>query len=214
MIKGVLWDNDGVLVDTERFFFEVNRELFREHGIELTERQFLDWYLRDNCGAWHLIPGVTQQLIDARRADRNRMYSARLAAESIAAVEGVREVLQTLAARVPMGVVTSANREHFDIIHGRLDLLRHFRFVLTADDYGATKPSPEPYLLGLERLGLRAEDCVVVEDSPRGLEAAMAAGIACIVLRHELTRDHDFAGALCVVDGMPQLLKEIESMLH
>ena len=95
-----------------------------------------------------------------------------------------------------MGVVTSANREHFDIIHRRLDLVRHFRFVLTAEDYRHTKPSPDPYLLGLKRLGLEAGQCLVVEDSPRGLEAARAAGIPCIVLRHELTLGHDFAGAL------------------
>lgn len=213
MIKGLLWDNDGVLVDTERFFFEVNRDLFREHGIELSERQFLDWYLRDNCGAWHLIDGVTPELIVARRADRDRMYSARLAAEAIAPLAGVDAVLAHLGARVPMGVVTSARRDHFNLIHGGLDLLRHFQFVLTSDDYGATKPSPEPYLRGLARLGVDARDCLVVEDSPRGLQAAKAAGIACIVLRHPLTRGHHFDGAYRVVDSMAELRAEIDALL-
>jgi HAD superfamily hydrolase (TIGR01509 family) len=213
LIKGLLWDNDGVLVDTERFFFEVNRDLFREHGIELTERQFLDWYLRDNCGAWHLIDGVTPEMIVARRADRDVMYSARLAAESIQPLAGVDAVLAHVGARVPMGVVTSARRDHFNLIHGGLDLLRHFQFVLTSDDYAATKPSPEPYLRGLERLGVNAQDCLVVEDSPRGLQAANAAGIACIVLRHPLTREHSFDGAYRVVDSMAELQAEINALL-
>ncbi len=213
MIKGVLWDNDGVLVDTERFFFEVNRDLFRAHGIELTERMFLDWYLRDNCGAWHLIDGVTPELIVARRADRDVMYSARLVAEAIGPVAGIEAVLAHVGARVPMGVVTSARRDHFELIHNGLDLVRHFQFVLTSDDYGGTKPSPEPYLRGLERLRVAAQDCLVVEDSPRGLQAANAAGIACIVLRHPLTREHRFDGAYRVVDSMAELQAEIDALL-
>ena len=213
MIKGLLWDNDGVLVDTERFFYEVNRDLFREHGIELTEQHFLDWYLRDNCGAWHLIDGVTPELIVERRAHRDAMYSARLAAEAIVPLAGVGDVLAYAGARVPMGVVTSARRDHFNVIHAKLDLVRHFQFVLTFEDYSATKPSPEPYLRGLERLGIGAQDCLVVEDSPRGLQAANAAGIACIVLRHELTRSHRFDGAYRVVDSMAELQSEIAALL-
>jgi beta-phosphoglucomutase-like phosphatase (HAD superfamily) len=89
----------------------------------------------------------------------------------------------------------------------------HFEFVLTHESYASSKPSPEPYLLGLERLQLNAADCLVVEDSPRGLQAATAAGIRCIILRNALTRGHDFPGAYRVVDTMPQLLDEIEQLM-
>lgn len=214
MLQAILWDNDGVLVDTERLFYEANRELFRPLGLELTERNFFDLYLADNCGAWHLLqPALDAERIVERRAQRDRDHARRLASERIPAIDGVAEVLASLAPRVRMGVVTSSLREHFDIIHSRLPLRPHFEFVLTQESYAHSKPSPEPYLLGLERLGVAAADALVVEDSPRGLQAAMAAGIRCIVVRGALTRGHDFAGAYRVVDSMPALLGEIEALL-
>jgi HAD superfamily hydrolase (TIGR01509 family) len=140
-------------------------------------------------------------------------YAARLAAEHIPAIDGVAEVLAALAPRLRMGVVTSANRDHFEIIHGRLGLRQYFEFVLTHESYTHGKPSPEPYLLGLARMGVGAGEALVIEDSPRGLQAATAAGIRCIILRNALTRHHDFPGAWRVVDTMAQVRAEVEALL-
>ncbi|MCY0916486.1 HAD family phosphatase [Massilia sp. H27-R4] len=215
MINGILWDNDGVLVDTERLFFAVNRDLFSEYGILLSEKNFFDWFLNDNCGAWHLLlgQGVKSNEIFKLRAERNRRFSALLNASSDLAIDQIGSVLPRFSAQVPMGIVTSSSREHFDIIHSKLDLERHFRFVLTSDDYIHSKPSPEPYFLGLQALKLPAEQCLVIEDSPRGLQAALAAGILCIVLRNHMTMQHDFDGAHRVVDTVDQLAREIALLL-
>jgi HAD superfamily hydrolase (TIGR01509 family) len=213
-IRGVLWDNDGVLVDTERLFYQANRELFQPHGVVLSERDFFNWYLADNCGAWHLLRqrGMDATLFPAMREERNRRYSELLLDAAVAPIAGVTALLSALAPHLRMGVVTSSTGHHFGLIHESLDLLRHFRFVLTAECYVNSKPSPEPYLLGLERLGLRAEECVVVEDSPRGLQAASAAGMRCIVLRNVLTRHYDFPGAWRIVDNMAALHAELASL--
>ncbi len=215
-LAGVLWDNDGVLVDTERLFYQANRELFEGLGVALTERQFFDWYLADNCGAWHLVTcmQLTNERIAALREARNVRYAQLLAAAGVGPVPGVEDVLAAWSGRLPMGVVTSSNGDHFHQIHARLGLLRHFRFALTSEDYVNSKPSPEPYLMGLERLGVPAAQCVVVEDSPRGLQAARAAGLRCIVLRHPLTRHYAFPGAWQVVDGMAQLHAALSALEH
>ncbi len=214
MLRAILWDNDGVLVDTEQLFYEANRELFLPLGLELSAQHFFDWYLADNCGAWHLLqPQLSEAQMEAERSARNVRYAARLAAEHIPAIDGVAEVLAALAPRLRMGVVTSSNRDHFDIIHGRLDLRQYFDFVLTHESYPHSKPSPDPYLLGLERMGVRADEALVIEDSPRGLQAALAAGIRCIILRNALTCHHDFPGAWRVVDTMAQVRAEVEALL-
>jgi HAD superfamily hydrolase (TIGR01509 family) len=212
-VKGMLWDNDGVLVDSEHLFYAVNRDLLGELGVALSEDDFYRWYLASNCGAWHLVEGVSDARIAQWRQERNVRYTRHLLTEGNLAMAGIGAVVQACAARVPMGIVTSANRDHFDIIHGPLDLVPHFRFVLTAEDYALTKPSPEPYLTGLARLGIAAHECLVIEDSPRGLAAASAAGMRCIVLRHRLTRQCNFDGAYRVVDSVGELARELASLL-
>jgi beta-phosphoglucomutase-like phosphatase (HAD superfamily) len=76
MIKGILWDNDGVLVNTEPLFYETNRQLFSEHDIELTQKNFVEWFLNDNCGAWHLLKqrGYGCKKIDELRQQHTLRY--------------------------------------------------------------------------------------------------------------------------------------------
>jgi len=214
MIKGILWDNDGVLVDTEKFFYQANRDLFAQFGIDLTEQHFFDWYLTDNCGAWHLLPDLTQEQIHQYRQQRDQFYTQYLQNNRQLAIPGIGELLDGLASKVAMGIVTSSKSEHFSLIHGRLDFLRHFRFVITEDMVGTSKPSPEPYLLGLDKIALPASQCLVIEDSPRGLLAAKAAGIPCIVLRNKMMFDYPFDGAYRVVDTVAELGHEINLLLR
>lgn len=215
MLKGILWDNDGVLVNTETEYFEANREVLGQHGVELTHRHFMDWFLTDNCGAWHLLheKGYDGERVAALRGQRNALYGQRLASGRPLAIPGMLDVVQSLAPRVPMGIVTSSRRDHFETIHRGLDYLPHFRFVVTEDMVRQTKPAPEPYLLGLEKLGIAARECVAVEDSPRGLQAARAAGLRCLVLRHPLFGGVGFEGAHLVLDTPAQLLHVLEQLL-
>ena len=214
MLSAILWDNDGVLVDTERFYFQANRDYLRRHGIELSEKQFLDWFLTDNCGAWHLLEagGASHEQIATWRRERNALHLELIHAADELMTPGIDTLLESLAGRVAMGIVTSATEASFSAIHARLDLLRHFQFALTAETYERSKPAPDPYLLGVARIGCPAEACLVIEDSPRGLAAAQAAGLRCIVLRSHLTRGHDFSGALRVVDSIAELGEAIEAL--
>ena len=215
MLSAILWDNDGVLVDTERFYYQANRDYLRGHGIELSEAQFFEWFLADNCGAWHLLEagGASPEQIALWRRERNALHLELIHAASELVTPGIEPLLASLAGRVEMGIVTSATQASFDAIHARHDLLRHFRFALTAETYERSKPAPDPYLLGVDRIGRPADECLVVEDSPAGLAAARAAGLRCIVLRSPLTHGHDFAGADRVVDSVAELGEAIEALL-
>lgn len=204
-VQAILWDNDGVLVDTERLFYAANRELLANLGVELTPQGFFDWYLLDNCGGWHLTGSPSAEQIERWRSERNRRYTALLQQARDLMMPGIDRLVAQLARQVRMAIVTSAYRDHFDLIHRDLPLRHHFEFILAAEDYQHSKPSPEPYLCALQRLGLAAEQCLVIEDSPRGLSAARAADLRCIVLRHPLMASHDFAGAEAVVDSVAEL---------
>jgi HAD superfamily hydrolase (TIGR01509 family) len=210
-LKAILWDNDGVLANTEHLFYQINREFFLELGIELTPQHFFDWFLKDNCGAWHLLKLPDEQ-IDVLRAERNRRYNQCLQEAHGLEFPGLNRTLSELAKSFRMGIVTSARRADFDVIHQQLNLLPHFEFVVAEGDYAKSKPDPEPYLVGLQKLGLSADQCLVIEDTPRGLQSALAAGIECIVIQNELTAGCEFRGANRVIESHQQLPSTILSI--
>ncbi|MGK5078845.1 HAD family hydrolase [Janthinobacterium sp. HLX7-2] len=214
-IQGVLWDNDGVLVNTEQLFYESNRDLLLPYGIDLTSKQFFDWFLDNNYGAWHLLLGQGHdiELVDRLRGERTRLFSERLRQAGQLAMPGIKQVLAALRPHVAMGVVTSAYEQHFRISHAATGMLGHFDFVLTREMYLESKPAPDGYQLGLQRLGLAAAHCVAVEDSPRGLRAANAAGLECIILRNHMNRGHAFDDAFCVVESIAELGEVLASFV-
>jgi HAD superfamily hydrolase (TIGR01509 family) len=179
MIEAILWDNDGVLVDTECLFFESTRRTLARIGIEFSLEQFLDLSMRQGRSAFELVAESgweEQQILDLKN-ERDLLYSEMLRTQT-RVLPGVPETLKMLQGRMRMAVVTSSQRQHFEAVHADTGLIRYFEFALTREDYRETKPSPEPYLLALERLGMKAERCLVVEDSERGLAAARPVGSA------------------------------------
>jgi HAD superfamily hydrolase (TIGR01509 family) len=214
-IKAILWDNDGVLVDTEHLYRDATREVLATVGVHLTDEHYRELFLTQNNGAWHLAAelGHSESAIEAMRKERDRRYALLLSARNHA-IEGVEEVLAALHGRYAMAIVTSSKRKHFDIIHAATGFLRYFDFVLAREDYVNSKPDPEPYRTAVERMGLTPDECIAVEDTPRGLIAATGAGLRCIVIPNMLTQGGDFAAAhkvLAHVRELPRLLEEAEA---
>jgi HAD superfamily hydrolase (TIGR01509 family) len=209
-IKAVFWDNDGVLVDTEHLYFEATKRVLVSAGVPLTRDQYIDLFLRQGRGAWHLAEdaGVAPCEVERLRDERDALY-ARLLSEGSHAIDGVEEVLAELHGRVVMGIVTSSKRNHFDLIHRTSGLLRYVDFVLASGDYSRAKPHPDPYLKAIATAGVDADACVAIEDSERGLEAALGAGLRCIVVPTDLTRGCAFAGAAAVVATVADVPQEL-----
>jgi HAD superfamily hydrolase (TIGR01509 family) len=213
MIRAVFWDNDGVLVDTEKLYFQATRELLQKTGVTLTKALFQRISLLEGRSAFDLAleKGVPQQEIDRLHAARNRRYTELLAG-GVRIMDGVEETLGSLRRKVIQAIVTSSRRSHFDTMHVRTGLPPFFDFILTREDYVLSKPDPEPYLLAMEKSGCPPEECLVVEDSERGLQAALAAGIRCIVVPNDLTRGAAFAGAWRILPSCRVIPGEIERL--
>jgi HAD superfamily hydrolase (TIGR01509 family) len=201
----ILWDHDGVLVDTERWYFVATRDVLEGVGVELSQETYLEYMARGQP-CWDLCRarGMSDDEISRYRGLRNSIYQEHLRTQSIE-VDGVTDVLSTLSRSFEMAVVTTARREDFELIHRSRDLLGFFRFVLTVEDYRRPKPQPDPYLAGLERFGARPDQAIAIEDSARGLRSTLEAGLDCIVVRTPFTASQDFSGAWRVVDSIRQV---------
>lgn len=214
MTKGIFWDNDGILVDTEPLYFRATRQVLAKYDVELTQQQFIDISLRDGNSLFSLVEyRLTEAEVAAARQARDGLY-AELLQEETQVLPGVEETLASLHGKVRMAIVTSSRPEHFDLIHHRSGLLKYFEFVLARDDYVHSKPHPEPYLTALRKSGLQSEECLVIEDSERGLLAACRAGLRCFVIPGKMTRYGDFSAAeriLADVTEVPAALLEFSS---
>jgi len=197
----ILWDNDGVLVDTERWYFQATQEAFAEAGIDLTVEHYFEYFLSRSRGTSRFgsAHGLNEADIATVQDARNERYRQLLEQEGIT-IAGVRETLEILRPHFVMGIVTSSRRQHFETIHRRTGLLELFDFAVTREDYPRSKPAPDPYLAAVARSGFAAGRCLAIEDAPRGLIAARSASLDCMVIPTELTRQAPFSGATRVLD--------------
>jgi len=212
-MRAILWDNDGVLVDTEELYYRATREGLAELGIELGVADFVELSLRRGASCFDLAyeRGIDPTLIEATRERRYARYGE-LLREGVDLIDGVSETLHALRGLVRMAIVTSSRPEHFALVHERTGIHEHFELVLTGADYTRFKPDPQPYLMAAERLKLDPADCLVVEDTERGLVSATRAGMRCVVIPRGLSAGGDYTGAYRVLEharDLPPLVRAL-----
>lgn len=206
MKKYLLFDNDGVLVETEPWYFRANYEILKSMGIRLEEERYKEIMIQ---GQSALIlaeeQGYTQERVERERAKRNALYQHYLRTEDIA-IPGVSEVLSKLSETYRMGIITSARREDFELIHKGRGIVDPMEFVLCSGEYAHSKPHPDPYLKGLSLFEGEKHETLIVEDSERGLRAAVSAGIECAVVENHFTANHDFSSATHRIQTLDELI--------
>lgn len=212
MIKAILWDHDGVLVDTETFFFERTRSVFAGAGLALTAELWASQYLGEGRTSKEIAlslgghPDKILQVINERN-DRYRMVLR----QPPPFRPMVRETFAALYGKVKMALVTDSHRDQLQLIHGRSGFLGFFDAVVSGDDSPHSKPHPAPYVAAVKALDVDPKECIAVEDTPKGLASARAAGVPCVAVPNELTRALEFAGALSIEQDVSGVLKRIGS---
>lgn len=211
MITHLLFDHDGVLVDTENWYFEATCEALSRLDVIMTFDDYKQ-HLVDGTSNWvgAARKGATEAEINATRAWRDDRYQYYLRREDID-IRGVAEVLDELDQCFQMAVITTSKRRDFELIHRERTLLDSMAFVLCREDYDQAKPHAEPYETGLRRFGIGPDNAVVIEDSKRGLAAAEAAGILTIKVNNEFVAHQQAASdyAIQSLQELPDLLRRI-----
>jgi HAD superfamily hydrolase (TIGR01509 family) len=210
MIHAILWDNDGLLLDSEALFFDLTRSCFSEAGFTLDEAYWGIEYLGNAKHSSQIARelGMPAEVAAPLLERRNNAF-VEMIRHTVPLMPKVRETIESLAGTVRMGLVTGSPRDKVELMHGPNGLLRHFEVIVTDDEVGNPKPHPEPYLKALEQLGLEPAQCLAVEDSRRGLASAHAAGIDCIVVPNALTRVQRFEQACAVEEDVSGVIRHL-----
>jgi HAD superfamily hydrolase (TIGR01509 family) len=203
--KYILFDHDGVLVDTEFWYYRAGQRALADLGLALDKEQYLQ-DMSQGSGTWAQVraAGIDDETISKQRDVRDVYYREYLRTEAIE-IEGVVDTLAELSKYVRMAIVTTSKRVDFEIIHEKRQIRQFMDFVLVREDYELAKPHPEPYLTGLKRFGATKEQTLVVEDSSRGLNSAVAAGIECVVVDNDFTKAQDFSQATYRINALSEL---------
>ncbi|HEX7004363.1 MAG TPA: HAD-IA family hydrolase [Trueperaceae bacterium] len=192
MLRALVFDFDGTILDTEKAEFLRWQALYGEHGLTLDLGEWQQgigtW---GGFDPWHGLP-------PAVREDRERI-AQRLSEEVASDIArqdlrpGVRQVLdEAREAGYLLAVATSSDREWVEKWLGRHGLRKHFRAMATRDDVARVKPNPELYSLAVGLLGVRPAEALAVEDSLNGATAAVAAGLAVVVVPNDVTAGQPF----------------------
>ena len=205
MKKYILFDNDGVLVETEEFYYKASKRALKEFfDVDVTFDEYMK-LMTDGKGVWLAAPNATQNEITIARNRRDLYYQEYLKNENLT-IDGVHEILKELSSKYKMAIITTSRRVDFDIIHKGRGITDFMDFVLCVEDYPRSKPHPDPYLKGLELFGAKKEETIIIEDSERGLISANKAKIDCVIVHNEFTKTQDFSKATYKIDKLEKLL--------
>ena len=177
-IKGLLFDNDGVLTHTEHIYYEVNKRVFDSLNIPYTKKDFIEHTFDTGLASsgWMKKNGYETKVIENFVRLRDMAYR-----KSIVNAETTeptaRPVIKGLKEDYFLCIVTNTQRDMFLHTHGNDEMYQLFDEVVCREDYENAKPAPDSYIAALKKAKLEAAEALVIEDSPRGIEAAHSAGI-------------------------------------
>ncbi len=205
VIRGVLFDLDGVLADTERLHWLAYGRVLAEFGVEVGLAEYGAQWTSTGRGPEYACRTYALPLTpDELRARKAPVYLA-LLHEGVTACRGARAAVERLRPSRRVAVATNAARGEVGLALGQLGLADAFHAVIAREDYGRAKPAPDAYLTAAAAVGLTPAECIVVEDSGRGVQAAVAAGMRVIAVPGELTRDNDFSACVCRLPDLDAL---------
>ena len=219
MIRAAIFDFNGVLVDDEHVHFELFREILAPEGVVLDESMYHERYLGYDdrgCFGAALVDAdrsADRALIDALIAKKAERY-AEVAETDLKFFPNATETVAALADAFPVAICSGALRAEIEYALKRLRVRDRVVSIVSAKDTTRCKPDPEGYLIALERLRARlpdlsAEECLAIEDSLAGVQAARSAGMVPIGVTHTYLRDDLLnAGAIAVVDGLTEITPE------
>jgi len=197
--RGVIFDFDGVLINSEPLHLRAFQEILPAYGRTLTEQEYYAHYIvySDREVLERLLPAG--EALEAALVAKERRYRELVEAGVPVFLDGLALLHRTDGWSV--GLATGSLRPEVERILRSLGIRERFGAIVTREDCRRGKPDPEPFLLAADALGLAPHRCVAIEDTPGGVQAAKAAGMACVAVTHSCPRD-SLVGADLVVDDL------------
>lgn len=212
MLQAVIFDMDGVIIDSEPFHLEVNRQIYSELGIDFCEEEYAGYVGVSNEEMWadikkkHALPHPVSQLKEMQISrDIKHIRSGQEKP-----IPGVTGLLQDICDKgFPVALASSSSMQLIELITESFGIRKYFTAVVSGENMERGKPEPDIFLHTARLLKVPPESCVVIEDSKNGVTAAIVAGMKCIGFSNPNSANQDISQADLVVDNLTGLSVEV-----
>jgi beta-phosphoglucomutase family hydrolase len=208
MLEAVIFDMDGVLIDSEPFHLVVNEKIFANLGINLSEDEYHSFIGTTHKDMWSTIkkrynlPQSVPELVNMQ-VSGNINY---IKNEEIEAIEGVSDLLSEITREnIKIGIASSSPTEVIQLVINKLNISNYFSAIVGGEEIKNGKPSPEIFLKAAKLLKAESNNCLVIEDSKNGVAAAKAAGMKCVGFKNPNSGNQDLGKADLIVDNYDSL---------
>ncbi len=214
MFEAIIFDVDGVMVDTERLYVQTMRQVARRFGREVSDDTLARMMGRAPIESLRIFVSDLGLAEDPHElmALRERMMLQSFE-QGLDPMPGLMELLEWARPRLRLAIATGSPRRLLDVILDRLGIADRFQAIQSGDDITRGKPHPEIYQRVLGQLGLPPEKCVVIEDSGNGVRSGKSAGCHVIAVPNEATRGQDFSPADVVVPDLGAALAHLRRLM-
>ena len=215
MLECIIFDLDGLIVDSESLQFAAYRTAFRQFGVDLDIQGWVQWHKAEaSAERWIRSRGLDLDADEVRSA-KKEIYD-RLIQEHLQIKPGARALVTELAGHYRLAVASGSRPESIRSCLEKFALADCFEVLLSGTEVPRSKPYPDVYTEALKRMNARAHNTIALEDSPAGLQAASAAGIGCIVCPDSFMPRHEnaFSGAALVVESLDEIDRSVVERVH
>lgn len=204
-MKALIFDMDGVIIDSEPLHFEIDIQTMNYLGAQITKEQLERFVGMTNPEMWALIKaeyGVSQtvsEIIEYQLSAKIRSLRDLV----IEPIEGIKELIHKLKSRnIPIGIASSSPRLFIEEVLSKFQIREYFDCVVSGEEVEQGKPAPDVYLEAAMLLDVNPHDCIVIEDSRNGIKAAKAAKMKCIGFVNENSGNQDLSMADLIVQSI------------
>jgi haloacid dehalogenase superfamily, subfamily IA, variant 3 with third motif having DD or ED/haloacid dehalogenase superfamily, subfamily IA, variant 1 with third motif having Dx(3-4)D or Dx(3-4)E len=206
MKKAIIFDMDGVIVDSEPLHKEVERQMFTEFGMTISPERQHKFTGTSNANMWRQLKvefKLPYEISYYVGIKEERYLEALAASNSVLLIPGAEELLKNLFSQgVKIAVASSSSLLNIDLVLRKFSIGKYFNALASGEEVALAKPNPAVFLLASQRLGVNPSNCVVIEDSTNGVRAAKAAGMTCVGLQSDSSLGQNLAAADLTVSSL------------
>ncbi len=209
MLKAIIFDMDGVIVDTEPLHYKAYHQMFNDVNIEVSESLYESFTGQSTFSickqlvSLYNLPLGPQTLVDIKRDHFNLLFKTD---SSLDLLDGVLELIKDYHAHgLTLVLASSASMQNINNVFKRFDLDQFFKAKLSGADLKASKPHPEIFINAVKATGFNNDECIVIEDSTNGFKAAKAAKIFCVGYKSPHSKNQDYNIADLIIDNFKEI---------